>query len=210
MTNAKPNSTIRHLLESGPTDPLLMEKLSLLEQLQAAHAKGDQKTMLEIGRKLAANEQAFAAAKKQRQAAMAKTVDTAKAVTDSDARTKALLSAFAFCVKQTCAADEEGHGTESYNFGVKQLCIVSDELEALGHSAALAQFLDSADIELRGFAAVWLKDIMPDQVLPILKEINITEKFGTPVGTQVYIAMRELERAKEKAPAGQEKPDAKN
>ena len=55
MSDQTSKSAIRKMLESGPTDPILMEKLSLLEQLQMAHKKGDQKTMLEIGKKLAAN-----------------------------------------------------------------------------------------------------------------------------------------------------------
>jgi hypothetical protein len=50
---------------------------------------------------------------------------------------------------------------------------------------------------------------MPERILPILQEINKTKKFGTPVGTQVYIAMRELEQAKEKAAAGQKDIGAK-
>jgi len=43
----------------------------------------DQKTMLEIGKKLAANEKAFETAKKQRRAAIAKSVADAKAVADA-------------------------------------------------------------------------------------------------------------------------------
>lgn len=200
MSDQPPKSAIRQLLESGPTDPVLMEKLSLLEQLQAAHKKGDQDTMLEIGRKLAVNERAFKAAQKQRQETMAKSVTAAKAILDPDVRLEALLSAFAFCVKETCAADEAGHGTDAYNFGIKQLRIVSAELQASGHFAELARFLDSPDIELRGFAAVWLRNIMPDRVLPILKEVNKTEKFGSPVGTQVSTAIFELESAQTKEP----------
>ncbi|HEX4192749.1 MAG TPA: hypothetical protein VHY80_06610 [Stellaceae bacterium] len=197
MSDQTPKSMIRQLLESGPTDPVLRQKLSLLEQLQAAHAKGDQKTMLEIGRKLSANEKAFETAKEQRRAAIANSVTAAKTVADPDARTKALLSSFAFCAKETCAANASGQGTDLFNFGIKQLCVVGDELSELGHFAELAQFLDSNDIEVRGLAAVWLKDVMPGRVLPILKEINKTEKFGSPVGTQVFTAIFELEQRKE-------------
>jgi hypothetical protein len=198
MSDQTPKSTLRQILESGPTDPVLMEKLSLLEELQAAHAKGDQKTMLEIGRKLAANQQAFEASKKQRKAVMTKSIAAAKAITDPDARLKALLSAFALCVKEACAAHERGQGIDTYNYGIKQLRIASDELRAMDRFADLAQFLDSPDVELRGFAAVWLRNIMPDRVLPILKEVNKTEKFGSPVGTQVSTAIFELESAQRK------------
>ena len=97
----------------------------------------------------------------------------------------------------------------TYNYGVKRLGEISDELEALGRFDALAQFLDSPDIEVRGFAAVWLRNLWPDRILPILQEIEKTESFGTPAGTQVYIAMRELEQAKERASEGQQEPDAK-
>lgn len=202
MSDEKPKSTIRQLLESGPTDPLLLDKLTLLEQLQAAHAKNDQKTMLEIGRKLAANEKEFEAAKENRRAAMANAVAEAKAVSDPDERTKKLLAAFVFCVKSACAAEEEGQGVETYNFGIRQLSMIGDALRAIPPNRfdALAQFLDSPDIEVRGFAAVWLKDDMPERVLPILKEINKTEKFGSGVGTQVFTAIFELESVKPKQP----------
>jgi hypothetical protein len=200
MSDQKPKSTIRQLLESGPTDSRLMEKLNLLEQLQAAHAQGDQKRMLEIGRKLAANEMEFEAAKKQRRENMARAATEAKAVADPEERAKALLSAFVFCVKEACAANKEGQGTDTYNFGIRQLRVISGELRAMDRFPALAQFLDNADIEVRGFAAVWLRNIMPDRVLPILKEINKTEKFGSPVGTQVFTAIFELENTPHKEP----------
>lgn len=209
MTDQKPKSTIRQLLESGPTDPLLLAKLTLLEQLQTAHTQNDQNRMLEIGRELAENEKAFKAAKEHRQATMATAVAEAKAVADADERTKSLLSAFEVCVKLACAASEQASDTDTYNFGVKQLREISDELRALNRFPALAQFLDSPDIELRGFAAVWLRDLWPARILPMLKEINKTEGFGTPVGTQVYIAMRELERAGEQRGKNDEGATAK-
>lgn len=204
MTDTKAKSTIRRLLESGPTDPLMMNKLSLLEELQAAHAQGDQAKMLEIGQKLAQNAKQTEEAQKNRRSQMRKAVTAAKRIRDADQRTEALLSAFAFCVKEACAADNEGKDIPTYNFGVKRLCEVSDELKELNRFAALAQFLDSPDIELRGFAAVWLRNLWPERILPMLQEINKTESFATGVGTQVYIAMRELEIAKEKATAGQD------
>ncbi len=207
--DAKPKSTIRLLLESGRTDSRLMVKLGLLEELQAAHAQNDQEKMLEIGRKLAANEQELEQAQKTRRARMRKAVSAAKAVADPDERTHRLLSAFEFCVKEACAADEEARDTKTYNFGVKRLGEISDELQALGRFSALAQFLDSPDIEVRGFAAVWLRNLWPERILPILQEIEKTESFGTPAGTQVYIAMRELEQAKEQASQSQQEPDAK-
>jgi len=210
MSDEKPKSTIRQILESGPTDPLMMEKLTLLEELQAAHAQGDQKTMLEIGQKLAENAQRTEEAQKNRRAMMRKAVAAAKRIADPDERTKALLSAFAFCVKETCAADEEGKDIPTYNYGVKRLREISAELTALNRFSALEQFLDSPNIDLRGFAAVWLRNLWPERILPILQEIEKTMSFGTPAGTQVYIAMRELEQAKEKAAAEQKQPDTKS
>ena len=207
--DAKPKSTIRLLLESGRTDPRVMAKLGLLEELQAAHARNDQVKMLEIGQKLAANERETQQAQGARRANMRKAVSQAKRVADAYERTQKLLAAFAFCVKEACAADEEMRDIPTYNYGVKRLGEISDELEALGRFDALAQFLDSPDIEVRGFAAVWLRNLWPDRILPILQEIEKTESFGTPAGTQVYIAMRELEQAKERASEGQQEPDAK-
>jgi hypothetical protein len=207
--DGKPKSTIRLLLESGRTDPRVMAKLGLLEELQAAHARNDQPKMLEIGQKLAANERETQQAQGARRANMRKAVSQAKRVADPDERAQKLLAAFAFCVKEACAADEEMRDIPTYNYGVKRLGEISDELEALGRFDALAQFLDSPDIELRGFAAVWLRNLWPERILPILQEIEKTESFGTPAGTQVYIAMRELEQAKERASQGQQEPDAK-
>jgi hypothetical protein len=209
MSDEKPKSTIREMLESGPADPLVMEKLSLLEELQAAHAQHDEKRMLEIGRKLVQNAKSIEQELENRRAAMEKAVVTAKTAADPDARTKRLLTAFAFCVKTACNADEETGDVETYNFGVRQLRAVGNELRSLDRFSELAQLLDNPDIEIRGFAAVWLRNLMPERILPILQEINKTKKFGTPVGTQVYIAMRELEQAKEKAAAGQKDIGAK-
>ena len=208
MSDAKPKSTIRQLLESGPTDPLLLEKLTLLEELRAAHARNDQKTMLEIGRKLAANEKAIEAAQEDRRAAMAKAVAEAETVSDPDERTKKLLAAFVFCVKSACAANDEGQDIDTYNFGIRQLSKVGRALEAMSPSRfdALTQFLDSPDNQLRGFAAVWLKDDMPERVLPILKEVNKTQSFGSGVGTQVFTAIFELENVKPKQQANEAKP----
>jgi hypothetical protein len=207
--DAKPKSTIRRLLESGRTDPLVMAKLGLLEELQAAHARNDQAKMLEIGQKLATNEQETQQAQGARRANMRKAVAQAKRVADPDERTQKLLAAFAFCVKEACAADEEMRDIPTYNYGVKRLREISDELRALGRFPALAQFIDSPDIELRGFAAVWLRNLWPERILPILQEIEKTESFGTPAGTQVYIAMRELEIAKEKASQDTREPEPK-
>ena len=84
-------------------------------------------------------------------------------------------------------------------------------LESGPTDALITQKLDfSPNIELRGFAAVWLRNLWPERILPILQEIEKTISFGTPAGTQVYIAMRELEQAKEKAAAGHTEPDAKS
>jgi hypothetical protein len=193
MSDQKPKSTMRQILESGPTDPLMMQKLTLLEELQAAHAQGDQSKMLEIGRYLAENAQQTKEAQENRRAKMRKAVAAAKRVADPDERTQALLSAFEFCVREACAADEEGHDLPTYNFGVKRLSEISDELRKLDRFTALAKFLDSPNIELRGFAAVWLRNIWPERILPILREINKTKKFGSPVGIQVFTAIFELE-----------------
>jgi hypothetical protein len=209
MSDAKPKSTIRQILESGPTGSLMMEKLTLLEELQTAHAQGDQKTMLEIGRKLAENAQRTEEAQKNRRAKMRKAVTSAKRLADPDERTRGLLSAFAFCVKEACAADAEGKDIPTYNYGIKRLREISDELRTLNRFPALEQFLESSDIEVRGFAAVWLRNLWPERILPILREIEKTMSFGTPAGTQVYIAMRELEMAREKAAASEKAPDAK-
>ena len=197
MSESKPKSTIRQLLESGTTDPLILAQLGLLEELQAAHEQGDQKKMLAIGQKLLANEKDIGHAQEQRRALIAKTVADAKAIANPDTRAKKLLSAFELCVKETCAAHEEGHDIETYNFGVKQLGIIGDELGGTppNHFTDLGKFLDSSDIRLRAFAAVWLRHLMPERVLPILKEIDKTEPFGTPVGTQVFTAIFELEKA---------------
>jgi len=210
MSDAKPKSTMRQILESGPTDALITQKLDLLEQLQAAHAQNDQTKMLEIGQELAANALEIEHSQKARRAKMRKAVAQAKKVADPEERTRKLLSAFEFCVKETCAAKSESGDRETYNFGVKRLREISAELRTLNRFSALEQFLDSPNIELRGFAAVWLRNLWPERILPILQEIEKTMSVGTPAGTQVYIAMRELEQAKEKAAAGHTEPDAKS
>ena len=207
MSDAKPKSAMRQILENGPSDPLIMQRLDLLEALQAAHARNDENEMLEIGKKLAASTLAIEQSQKSRRSRMTRAIAQATAVVDPDERTKKLLSAFAFCVKETCAADGDREG---YNFGVKRLREISAELRALDRFPELAQFLDSSDMELRGFAAVWVRNLWPERILPILQEIEKTMSFGTPAGTQVYIAMRELEQAKERVASSQKEGSTKN
>jgi hypothetical protein len=196
MSEDKPKSTIRQLLEMEPTDPLMLEKLTLLEELQAAHANSDHKTMLEIGRKLTDNQQQTDAANERRYETMDAVVAAARGVADPDERTAKLLSAFELCVALTCAANDESRDIPGYNRGIKLLRVISDELRAIppGRFAELAKFLDSPDIRLRGFAAVWLRHTMRERIFPILQEIAKHEPITSGVGTQIFHAMSELER----------------
>lgn len=107
MSDEKPKTALRELLEEGPVDKRIMASLDLLEELQAAVARKDSKATLEIGRNLATRAKEIKSAELERRSAMKTAVEKATAVSDPDARTAKLLDAFEFCAKTKAIANDE-------------------------------------------------------------------------------------------------------
>ncbi len=177
MSEDKRKSTIRRLMEEGPSDPHLLRHLDLVEELQKAVAQNDRKTMSEIGRKLKENAQQKQAADLGRRAAMNAAVEEAKAESDPDQRTAKLLEAFELCAKTHVAAFDVSADKESGDAATVHLFEIANALDAIppGRRSALVPFLDSTDVAVRVAAAVRLKELMPERVLPILRDINENE-----------------------------------
>lgn len=57
---------------------------------------------------------------------------------------------------------------------IKNMLRIMDELDSIlpEGRAALARFLDSDELEVRGMAAAYLLNIMPEKALPILRDID--------------------------------------
>ncbi|HKT18965.1 MAG TPA: hypothetical protein VJR47_13045 [Stellaceae bacterium] len=174
MAKDKPLSALREAIEDDETDPRIMTKLDLLENLYAAAETKDGKAIMEAARKLKAHQDDMLAEGKKLQAAMAAALDKAKAVADPEKRTTELLAAFEFSAKVQFEAYDVLDDKETGDAAVVQAHAIAEALDAIppGRRAALAKFLDSPDDGVLVMAAIHLKKIMLDRVTPILREIE--------------------------------------
>jgi len=174
MAEDKPLSALREVLDDGETDPRLMTKLDLLENLFAAAGKKDGKAIMDAARKLKAHEDDMLAAGQKLRAAMATAFETAKAEADPDKRTAELLAAFELSAKVQFEAYDVLNDKETGDAAVVQAHAIAAALDAVppGRRAALAKFLDSSDDGVLVMAAIHLQKIMPDRVTPILRDIE--------------------------------------
>ena len=180
MSDDKPKSTLRQLLEEDPaTDKHILRYLDLAEELQAAVARNDKQAMLEIGRKLRENARQKQAADLARRTSMEAAVEKAMAETDPDQRVARLLEAFELCAKTRVTAYDDAADKESGDAATRHLFNIAKALDAIppGRRTALVPFLDSADEGLRVVAAIHLKTMMQDRILPILRELE--QKAGS-------------------------------
>jgi hypothetical protein len=174
MAEDKPKSTLRQALEDGETDPRIMAKLDLLENLYAAAEKKDGKAIMAAARKLKAHQDDMLAAGKKLRATMAAMFEKAKAVADPEKRTAELLAAFKFSAKVQFEAKDVLGDQETSDAAVVQTHAIAEALDAIppGRRVALAKLLDSSDDGVVVKAAILLQKIMPDRVTPILREIE--------------------------------------
>jgi hypothetical protein len=174
MSTEKCKSALRQLLEEGPHEPLLLEKLRLLEQLQDAHAQNDTKKMLEIGQSLSANAKDINAKRAELRNAMSKAIEEARQTSDPEERTRAFLNAFELCAKTQVIANDHFGDIETQNIATQQKITAVEELDAIppGRRSALALFLEHPDPGVRVSAAAYLyfRGLMTEQVVPILKD----------------------------------------
>jgi len=168
-------SALRRALEEGPQEPVLLERATLFEQLQDAHAKNDKKKMLEIGQKLAANTKDIQNIRRKLRNAMVTAVEEARRVVDPQTRVRKLLDAFELCAKTQIIANDHFGDLETQNIAVQQYGAVVEELDTIPPGRiVLATFLDHSDDGVRVIAAaqLYFRDLMIEKVVPIVKHAD--------------------------------------
>lgn len=176
MSDQNAQTAMRRLIEDGPTDPRVLAKLTLLEALQAAVAKGDTKEQLEIGRKLAANAKEIQTAEAEQRATMLGAVEQAQAALDPEDRVAKLCAAFALCAEVRHHAYDSFGGGETVIRAVNHTHTIVAALDTipLQGRLALAKLLDHPNVGVRASAGAHLlnANLMREWVVPILQEIE--------------------------------------
>jgi hypothetical protein len=91
----------------------------------------------------------------------------------SDERVASLVRAFEFAAILKAALADELSDTDGYNELVTKMDAIANTLdESRPGRAALAVLLDHSKESVRASAGVYLVNLMPDRVVPILREID--------------------------------------
>jgi hypothetical protein len=90
-----------------------------------------------------------------------------------DQRVASLVRGFEFAAKLANTLSDELMDTDGFNKLVLLMNSIVDTLDATSQSrAALTVLLDHPDDGIRAFAGAYLIDLMPDRVVPILRQID--------------------------------------
>lgn len=90
-----------------------------------------------------------------------------------DERAASLVSGFEFTAKLKAALHDEVLDTDGCNKIVHLMNAIATTLDKISSGRApLAVLLDHADVNVRASAGAYLIDLMPDRVIPILREID--------------------------------------
>ncbi len=120
----------------------------------------------------------------------------------SDEHVAALVRAFEFAATLRAALRDELSDTDGANELVTKMNMIADTLDESGRGrAALAGLLDHAEDSVRASAGAYLVDLMPDRVVPILREID-QKDGGTSAIFTAHWALRgwELKQKAGKTP----------
>jgi hypothetical protein len=176
MRDQNAQTAMRRLIEDGPTDPRILARLTLLEELQVAVAKGDTKEQLELGRKLAANAKEIQAAEAEQRAMMLAAIGEAQTALDPDDRAAKLCAAFALCAEVQHNARDSFGGGEAVTRAVEHKHGIVAALDAITPQGRLrlAKLLDHPNAGVRASAGAHLlnANLMRERVVPILQEIE--------------------------------------
>ena len=113
--------------------------------------------------------------KSQGVAAIKAVLDNRGAATQAE-RVATLVRSFEFAAKVSDTLSDEWLDTDGENQVVDLMNDIASQLDATGPGrAALAVLLGHADVGVRASAGAYLVDLMPDRVLPILREIEENE-----------------------------------
>jgi len=101
--------------------------------------------------------------------------------TSDEERVAALVRGFEFGARLKQALSDELMDTPGYNEVTEQLYAIWRSLDAIGHGRrlALARLLDHPNAGVRATAATVLIKLIPDRVLPILREIERTTRSNS-------------------------------
>jgi len=184
------SETLRRRLEGAQIDQRMLARFDLFNEFRAAMKRKDKAAQLDIARRLKLNASDILAAKAAATAAIASGLEDAMATSDPDERTAKLLKTYELSVKTKFWAYAALGDIEAGNAAAMQTEAVVKALDAIppGRRSALAALLDNPDVGVRVDAAADLKDVMPDRVIPILRQIN-KEEGASSVG---FTAMQAL------------------
>lgn len=176
MSDQNAQTAMRRLIEDGPTDPRILARLTLLEELQAAVAKGDTKEQLKIEKRLAANAKEIRTAETEQRATMLAAIGKAQAALDPEDRATKLCSAFTLCAEVQHNARDSFGGGETVTRAVEHKHVIVAALDALAPQGRLrlAKLLDHPNVGVRASAGAHLlnANLMRERVVPILQEIE--------------------------------------
>lgn len=182
---------IRALLEAGPSDPRVMQRRALLDELEKAMARGSAKRLKEVGQKLAAIEHDILAAEREQRAAMKDAVERAMAAPDDAARVTKLCDAFEICALTEIVAQDDFDDAETVDRAVEHKHAIVAALDAMapGQRAAIAVLLDSPFAGVRASAGAHLLNagLMRERVVPMLQEIE--ENLSGSAGWTAFWAL---------------------
>ncbi len=136
-------------------------------------------------------------------AAITALLNRRETVTDAE-RAASLTRGFEFAAKLKHALRDELTDTDGANEIVGLLNEIANALDGIGSGrAALAVLLDHPDTGVRASVAAYLVDLMPDRVVPLLREIDQKEG-GSSADFTAHWALLDWEL---KQKAKQSKPD---
>jgi hypothetical protein len=111
----------------------------------------------------------------------------------------ALVRGFEFAARLKAALHDELADIDGGNELVTKMNLIADALDQGGRGrVALAVLLRHADDSVRASAGAYLVDLMPDRVVPILREIDQKDE-GTSAGFTAHWALRDWELKQQKA-----------
>jgi hypothetical protein len=112
----------------------------------------------------------------------------------SDERVASLLRGFEFAAKLADTLHDELLDTDGETKVVRLMDAIANTLDSLGSGrSALAALLDNPNPGVRAAAGVYLIRLMPDRVVPILREIDDAEG-GNSAGFNAHWAILRWER----------------
>jgi len=175
------------------TDALFEQAQQLLDQLKTAIENKDVAAQRLLAVKLAGLETGFKRIETTKRVMLANMMAAVRRATTPDKRRKELLDAFEYTARVRSTAQDDLVDDALSAEAEAQLKEIISGLDALKPEGrkALAPFLDSFDLDVRVCAAVALLELMPDRVIPILRDL-VKNAPGTNAGATALATLDEL------------------